>query len=104
LHGDEICGAQENWNLTKELARVELLKLPSLSHNILQYLEQAIQNGEKPRISAFAYDPISAFHADICRLLCESLAHGFVASGEKTCIQMSLNSMLPSPTAWPELP
>ena len=74
---------QENWNLTKELARIELLKLPALSNNILHDLEQALQNGEKPRIFAFAYDPISAFCADICRRLCESLACGFVQAGEE---------------------
>ena len=71
LDGDEICSAQENWNLTKELARAELLKLPALSHNILDPLEKALQNREEPRILAFAYDPIAAFNADVCRLLCE---------------------------------
>jgi hypothetical protein len=83
LHGDEICSAQENWNLTKEPAHAELLKLPALSHNILHHLEQALKNCEKSRILAFAYDPISAFNADICRLLCESLARGFVQNREE---------------------
>jgi hypothetical protein len=61
----------------------ELLKLWALSHNILHHLEQALQNREKPRILAFAYDPISAFNADVCRLLCEFLARGFVQDSEE---------------------
>ena len=46
-------------------------------------MEQALQNGEKTRIFAFAYDLISAFRPDICRLLCESLARGFVQASEE---------------------
>jgi hypothetical protein len=46
-------------------------------------LEQALQNDEKPRIFALAYEPISALKADIRSLLCKSLALGFAHASEE---------------------
>ena len=83
LYGDDIGRAQENGNLAKELARVELLQLPALSHDILHHLQQAFQNDEKSRILALAYDPISAFHTDICSLLRECVARGLIQGSEE---------------------
>ena len=53
-----------------------------MPHNLLHYLQRALDNDEKLRLFAFAYNPIFAFHADIRSLLRESLAQGFVQPRE----------------------
>jgi hypothetical protein len=78
LQRDDISGAEESWNLTNELARLDLIELSALSNNFLHRLKQALKNDEKPRFFVFAYEPLSGFNANIRRLLCESLAFGFV--------------------------
>jgi hypothetical protein len=82
LHRDQICGAQENGNLPKEIGCLDLVKLPALSHNVFDRLEQALQNNEKPRVFSFACHPISSLHADIRRFLSKPLALGLLEAGE----------------------
>jgi hypothetical protein len=66
----------------KEIGCLDLVKLPALSDNVFDRLEQALQNNEKPRVFSFACHPISGLHADIRRLLGKSLTLGLSEAGE----------------------